>query len=247
MSDTRQRLAQALGALCAREGYKNVATTIGSSYRTLWQIVHGSKSETGRPRGIGVRLQERLDEHYPGWASNEPSSTTGRDRDRDTVLVPLMEHARGIEKAASTEDGIASDSTASVTGDGEAWIAPADVVFTGNLPVSRAWLRANVPLTSIGGLRYMYASGNDMEPTIHDGDTMLVETAQDNLGTIRDGVYALHFAGFYTVKRLRRMLDGSIEVSCDAPTVRGTDTINPGTSSARILGRVVYVWHGARL
>ena len=247
MSDTRQRLAQALGALCAREGYKNVATTIGSSYRTLWQIVHGSKSETGRPRGIGVRLQERLDEHYPGWASNEPSSTTGRDRDRDTVLVPLMEQARGIEKAASTEDGIASDSTASVTGDGEAWIAPADVVFTGNLPVSRAWLRANVPLTSIGGLRYMYASGNDMEPTIHDGDTMLVDTAQDNLGTIRDGVYALHFAGFYTVKRLRRMLDGSIEVSCDAPTVRGTDTINPGTSSARILGRVVYVWHGVRL
>ena len=243
MSDTRQRLAQALGALCAREGYKNVATTIGSSYRTLWQIVHGSKSETGRPRGIGVRLQERLDEHYPGWANSEPSSAIARD----TVLVPLMEHTRGVEKAASTEDGIASDSTASATGDGEAWIAPADVVFTGNLPLSRQWLRANVPLTSIGGLRYLYACGNDMEPTIHDGDTMLVDTAQDKLGTIRDGVYALHFAGFHTIRRLRRMLDGSIEVSCDAATVRGTDTISPGSSSARILGRVVYVWHGARL
>ena len=242
MSDTRQRLAQALGALCAREGYKNVAATIGSSYRTLWQIVHGSKSETGRPRGIGVRLQERLDEHYPGWANNEPPSATGRDR--DTVLVPLMEHARGVESA---EGETAPDSTAPATEEGTSWIAPADVVFTGSLPLSRSWLRANVPLTSIGGLRYMYASGNDMEPTIHDGDTLLVDTAQDNPATIRDGVYALHFAGFHTIRRLRRMLDGSIEVSCDAPTVRGTDTIFPGSSSARILGRVVYVWHGARL
>ena len=236
MSDTRQRLAQALGALCAREGYKNVAATIGSSYRTLWQIVHGSKSETGRPRGIGVRLQERLDEHYPGWASTEPSRTVAKD----TVPVPLMEHARAVEHA---EDEMVSDST----GEGEDWIAPADVVFTGSLPLSRSWLRANVPLTSIGGLRYMYACGNDMEPTIHDGDALLVDTAQDKLGAIRDGVYALHFAGFYTVRRLRRMLDGSIEVSCDAPTVRGTDTIPPGSSSARILGRVVYVWHGTRL
>ena len=242
MSDTRQRLAQALGALCAREGYKNVAATIGSSYRTLWQIVHGSKSETGRPRGMGVRLQERLDEHYPGWANNEPSNATAKDR--DTVLVPLMEHASVVESA---EKETAPDSMAPVTGEGKAWIAPADVVFTGSLPLSRPWLRANVPLTSIGGLRYMYASGNDMEPTIHDGDTMLVDTAQDNPATIRDGVYALHFAGFHTIRRLRRMLDGSIEVSCDAATVRGTDTITPGASSARILGRVVYVWHGARL
>lgn len=244
MSDTRQRLAQALGALCAREGYKNVAATIGSSYRTLWQIVHGSKSETGRPRGIGVRLQERLDEHYPGWANNEPSSATARDR--DTVLVPLMEHARGVESVAAAEGEAAPGSTA-VTGEGETWIAPADVVFTGSLPLSKPWLRANVPLTSIGGLRYMYASGNDMEPTIHDGDTLLVDTAQDNPGTVRDGVYALYFAGFHTIRRLRRMLGGSIEVSCDAATVRGTDTITPGASSARILGRVVYVWHGTRL
>lgn len=243
MSDTRQRLAQALGALCAREGYKNVAATIGSSYRTLWQIVHGSKSETGRPRGIGVRLQERLDEHYPGWANNTPSSAT----DRDTVLVPLMEHARAVEGVAAAEGEAASGSTASASDEGEDWLAPADVVFTGSLPLSRSWLRANVPLTSIGGLRYMYACGNDMEPTIHDGDTLLVDTAQDKLGAIRDGVYALQFAGFYTVRRLRRMLGGSIEVSCDAPTVRGTDTISPGSSSARILGRVVYVWHGARL
>ena len=240
MSDTRQRLTQALGALCEREGYHNVAATIGSSYRTLWQITHGYKSETGRPRGIGVRLQERLDEHYPDWASTEPSHAV----DKDTVLVPLMEHVSAAENA---EGKVTPNNTVSATEKGEDWIAPADVVFTGSLPVSRPWLRANVPLTSIGGLRYMYACGNDMEPTIHDGDTMLVDTAQDNLSTIRDGVYALHFAGFYTVKRLRRMLDGSIEVSCDAPTVRGTDTISPGSSSARILGRVVYVWHGARL
>lgn len=240
MSDTRQRLTQALGALCEREGYHSVAATIGSSYRTLWQITHGYKSETGRPRGIGVRLQERLDEHYPDWASTEPS----RPEDKDTVLVPLIERASVVE---NTEGKVTPDSTALATSGEADWIAPADVVFTGSLPVSRSWLRANVPLTSIGGLRYMYASGNDMEPTIHDGDTMLVDTAQGNLSTNRDGVYALHFAGFYTIKRLRRMLDGSIEVSCDAPTVRGTDTISPGSSAARILGRVVYVWHGSRL
>jgi hypothetical protein len=66
----KDRLIEALKALCAREGGPTaVADEIGANDQTLKQIIAGTKLPSGRPRGVGPDLQRRLERRYPGWSA----------------------------------------------------------------------------------------------------------------------------------------------------------------------------------
>lgn len=74
--DTPQQLVTALAALCEREGgHENVADKAGVSAPYLWQIVHGTLMPSGRPRGVGRRIAEKLDAAFPGWTNPQHTST----------------------------------------------------------------------------------------------------------------------------------------------------------------------------
>lgn len=77
--------------------------------------------------------------------------------------------------------------------------------------------------------------GASMEKTIFDGDIVLIDTSQGNL--IDNKIYALGSGVDVFVKRLRKTLDGDIEVVSDNKEF-GTKTVDPG--ELRILGRVVW-------
>lgn len=65
----KDRLIIALAELCRRQGgHVQVADRIGVNDQTLYQIVAGIKLPSGQPRGVGPRVQRRLEEHFPGWA-----------------------------------------------------------------------------------------------------------------------------------------------------------------------------------
>lgn len=87
-------------------------------------------------------------------------------------------------------------------------------------------------------LAAMRASGDSMEPTIHDGDSLLVDTSQT---AVVDGkVYALWYDGGERVKRLFRLPGGGLRIKSDNP---GFDTIELGpdySGHVRIIGRVVH-------
>jgi len=64
-----------------------VADEIDVNDQTIWQIINGIKLPSGNPRGVGPRLQSKLDAGYPGWANlpSGPSTTVGRSRTSESV------------------------------------------------------------------------------------------------------------------------------------------------------------------
>jgi phage repressor protein C with HTH and peptisase S24 domain len=87
-------------------------------------------------------------------------------------------------------------------------------------------------------LAAMTASGDSMEPSIYNSDSLLVDTGQVE---VLDGkVYALWYDGGERVKRLYRMPGGGLRIKSDNPAY---DPIVLGPDYAghvRILGRVVH-------
>lgn len=87
-------------------------------------------------------------------------------------------------------------------------------------------------------LAAMRADGRSMEPTVHDGDSLLVDTSQTD---VSDGkVYALWYDGGERVKRLFRLPGGGLRIKSDNPE-HGTIELGPDYSGhVRIIGRVVH-------
>lgn len=87
-------------------------------------------------------------------------------------------------------------------------------------------------------LAAMTASGDSMEPTIHHGDSLLIDVSQ--VDVVDGKVYALWYDGGERVKRLFRLPGGGLRIKSDNPAF---DTIElpPGYSGyVRVLGRVVH-------
>ncbi len=62
----------------------------------------------------------------------------------------------------------------------------------------------------------LMAKGDSMEPTIRDGDTLLVDRSVDRI--VDNGIYVVVVAGAVVVKRLTRRLNGSVVLSSDNPS-----------------------------
>lgn len=87
-------------------------------------------------------------------------------------------------------------------------------------------------------LAAMRASGESMEPTIHDGDSLLVDTGDTR---VVDGkVYALWYDGGERVKRLSRLPGGGLRIESDNRRF-STVEVPPGElEHVRIIGRIVH-------
>lgn len=104
------------------------------------------------------------------------------------------------------------------------------------LAFRREWLKRN-RLTP-DKLIVSYAEGDSMEPRIHDGDTMLIDTSHTNLS---DGkVYAIRLGDELRVKRVYKKVD-SVILRSDNPKYED-DVLTPQQAEAlAVLGRVVWV------
>jgi phage repressor protein C with HTH and peptisase S24 domain len=98
------------------------------------------------------------------------------------------------------------------------------------------WIRQHAP--EARKLAAMRASGESMEPTVYDGDSLLVDTSQTD---VVDGkVYALWYDGGERVKRLFRLPGGGLRIKSDNPS-HGTIELGPDYGGhVRVIGRVVH-------
>jgi phage repressor protein C with HTH and peptisase S24 domain len=90
-------------------------------------------------------------------------------------------------------------------------------------------------------LALISVKGDSMQPTLSDGDMILIDRSRS--GVEDSGVYVLQLEGALMVKRVQRHLDGSLTVMSDNPKY-ALERVAPGTSLV-VLGRVV--WVGRRL
>ncbi|RMD89756.1 MAG: helix-turn-helix transcriptional regulator [Alphaproteobacteria bacterium] len=116
---------------------------------------------------------------------------------------------------------------------------PGSVV--GHVPVPRAWLyRLHCPLNSLQAIE---AKGDSMEPDIHDGDVLLVDTSVRTVE--RSGLYVLRYADHLRVKYLQRRADDGIIIRSAAPQEVDETVPRDRLGEIAIIGRVV--WTGRRI
>ena len=101
----------------------------------------------------------------------------------------------------------------------------------------REWLRT-VTRAPVEKLTVIEADGSSMEPTIHDGDHLLVDTTQTN--PRKDGLYVFEWDGFINVKRVTvNHATRTVSLRSDNPAHDSWDGVDP--DSVRVLGRVIWV------
>jgi len=91
-----------------------------------------------------------------------------------------------------------------------------------------------------GDLKRFKVTGSSMEPLLFEGDTILVNTAENTPDLLRDGkVYAIRYGRELRVKRLYRRLDGTLILRSDNPRYED-ETVPPELASEHItiIGRV---------
>ena len=122
--------------------------------------------------------------------------------------------------------------------------AKADGLLASALPLSRDWAEQLLRPTSVSALRYLYARGDSMQATFHDGDLLLVDSGVDAI--TEDGIYVLLRNERMLVKRVTQRGDGSFEISSDNPGVKTVDVLKR-KAPLPVLGRVLWAFVGKKL
>ena len=93
-----------------------------------------------------------------------------------------------------------------------------------------------------GAASLVTARGTSMEPLIHDGDTILVDTA-DRRVAAAPALFVLRLDGAVLVKRLSRR-DGAIAIASDNPAAPPIASRPPG--EVEVIGRVAWLGRALR-
>jgi len=102
----------------------------------------------------------------------------------------------------------------------------------------RFWLsKHGMDASHLAGL---YMQGNSMEPTIANGDTVLVNITQRDI--VDGGIYALRGENAMIIKRVQNELDGRLRLISDNPVFKAIEIAH---TELDVIGRVV--WRGSLL
>lgn len=111
-----------------------------------------------------------------------------------------------------------------------------------HLALSREWLiREGISSNDLIGI---YAKGDSMEPTITNGDSLLIDRERSVIGS-DGGIYVINYEGELFVKRVQKLLDGRIAVTSDNKNHMSIEISKDRLNSLKIIGRVV--WFGRKM
>lgn len=110
----------------------------------------------------------------------------------------------------------------------------------GIVPFQRAWLRSMMR-GSIQELFVARGAGDSMQPTILDGDIVLIDTAQKAIQQ-QDRIWAVAYGDLGMIKRVRRLPSGNYVLLSDNSTV---PPIECADGEMQVVGRVI--WIGRRI
>jgi len=161
----------------------------------------------------------------------------------DSDSTAKVEDAGGEYEADNAATLLISTAVASM---GKGHLRPDDEVIQ-QVRVRRDWLRQNLPFISAPeALGVLTARGDSMTPTFSDGDQLLVDRGVNEIAM--DGVFVLSRDDELFIKRVqRRMRDGAIIIKSDNALFEPETIENGERERLEVLGRVLWVWRGAKL
>jgi phage repressor protein C with HTH and peptisase S24 domain len=199
---------------------RDAARLSGLPYGTLQGYIRGGELKLSNAaslaRATGVRLE---------WLANGSGPMRGEETGEVTtitaatphghVLLPLLE----ARAAAGNHGGLRSDHL---------------VDF---IAFSESFLKQTLR-RSPQNLALLTASGDSMDPTIRDGDLLLVDTSARRIeGSF---IYVLAIGGGLLVKRIDLRRDGSVILKSDNPKYAAEEVPAAETPTLQVLGQVVW-------
>lgn len=155
------------------------------------------------------------------------------DRDPSAALVPtsqdVMEHF-DLAIVPELELGYSM-------GGGSVLI---DYERKGVVPFQRTWLKALMH-GSFNDLFVARGEGDSMQPTLLDGDFVLVDTSQKQINK-QDRIWCVSYGDLGMIKRVRKMPDGGYNILSDNASV---SPIKAYDDEMFVIGRVI--WIGRRM
>ena len=113
---------------------------------------------------------------------------------------------------------------------------PPEEHFYGSLAFNRAWLKREGVNPAAASL--VRVKGDSMEPTLHDGSTVLVDHQRRD-PAVRRGIYALRIGEEVFVKRLEKVGDVLV-ITSDNPTHSSRALGGRELADVEVIGRVVW-------
>lgn len=110
----------------------------------------------------------------------------------------------------------------------------------GVVPFQRSWLRSMMR-GAIADLFVARGDGDSMQPTILDGDIVLIDTAQRDIRQ-QDRIWAIAYGDLGMIKRVRRRPSGDYLLLSDNATVPPVECAD---EEMHVVGRVI--WIGRRI
>lgn len=215
------------------KGQKEMAALVGAGYRS-WQ---GYEQGTSTPGGQVFEALVRLGFNATWFFSN------------DAPMLIQDQVPKGDGRQCSLAEPSASYNVEYVhipryevnaSAGGGAIVHSEQVVDY--LSFRADWVRSTLGV-SVRDLALISVIGDSMEPSLSEGDVVLLDMTTTS---VLDGsIYALRLNGGLLVKRIQRMLDGSLVVKSDNARY-DTETVSEDKADRlKIVGRVV--WVGRRL
>ena len=170
---------------------------------------------------ILLNILEVFPDTNPGWLlTGEGSKNRSEPVQGGFVMFPRYE----IEAGAGPGRNVQSEQVVDFVSFKEEWVQ-------NFLRVPRE----NLALLSV--------KGDSMNPTLNDGDMILVDLRSDRIDD--SAIYVLEFDDALLVKRIQRKLDGSIVIKSDNRLYEPEVLQKDRAEALRIIGRVV--WSGRRM
>lgn len=108
------------------------------------------------------------------------------------------------------------------------------------IPFSVDWI-SDLHRGPVSFLKIVRGRGDSMEPTIRDGDLVLIDTSRRRLDE-QDVIWAVSYGELGMIRRLRQMPGGGVQMMPDNSVVRPTEAYD---GEMNVIGRVI--WIGRRM
>ena len=216
------RIRERLELLGRSQGW--LAREVGLSSQAISKMVNGGTEDS--PKLFQIARALRTTPEYLTGESDDPS------------LQAVVEHRTTYRARPRLSD---NDSDIVEIAEIELNFGLGEVVMD-ELPepkmrsFSRAWLR-QITTSAPDQLYWARGKGNSMEPTIGDGDIILIDRSQQTLD-YADLYWAIAYGHVGMVKRLRPMPDGSVKILSDHASVPPEVAVD---GELNIFGRVIAV------
>lgn len=185
---------------------------------TLSQIINLSPdTKTGTPKTMGDKIARDIEsslglEH--AWMDSDHSESS----EADATLITLNRYnvLAGCNPAGAAE--------------------VSDLAVVEKIQVTEEWFNQNVSRYRRSGYDIVNASGDSMEPTINDGDVVIID--KRDCDVMKEGVFCVAYSGGIFLKRVQILPEG-IQFLSDNQLYKPIVARGQEIESVKIIGRVV--------